>query len=188
MTKYILLIALSVISSKGNSQTIDSSFYEYGNYKKNITIMDDTLTKIEIFYENGQNMGCITFPSGPVLLFYVNGIVKLQGEYKNNLKHGEWIEKYSNGNIKSKEYYLYGKKHSQTNFKYFNQDGQLIESRGYYEDKEDGFYTRYDTKGKLIESGTYRDGKKDSYWQEVSDSTIYKFFYKDGVLKDFSIK
>ena len=55
--------------------------------------------------------------------YFLNGKVKEEGEVKEGIKHGIWIEYYPNEKPKVKKFYEHGKKHGI--FEYFKESGEL---------------------------------------------------------------
>ncbi len=67
-------------------------------------------------------------------VYFTNGKLQWEGNYKNQLEDGKWVYYYENGNIKSIQYYTKG--------------------------KENGVCSDYDSKGKLVKESTWVNGKE----------------------------
>jgi protein TonB len=65
----------------------------------------------------------LTIKEGDAAMYSYQGVLLMQGAYKEDLKEGEWIENYPNGNIKAKGKYKEGEKAGK--WQYYNFNGEL---------------------------------------------------------------
>lgn len=73
------------------------------------------------------------------ITYYRNHQKYMEGEFKNNQRHGKWTSWYKNGNIWSEGYFTDG--------------------------KDDGSRVVYHENGKKFYEGKYKDGKKTGKWK-----------------------
>jgi antitoxin component YwqK of YwqJK toxin-antitoxin module len=67
-------------------------------------------------------------------VYFTNGKLQWEGNYKNQLEDGKWVYYYESGVVKSVQYYTKG--------------------------KENGICSDYDMKGKLVKESTWVNGKE----------------------------
>jgi antitoxin component YwqK of YwqJK toxin-antitoxin module len=91
-------------------------------------------------------------------IYYRNGSLRLEKNYKDGELDGKYILYYKNG--------------------------QIYEERNYKDGKEDGKYTWYYEDGQIREEGNYKDGKKDGKWTYYYENgqISSERNYKDGRL------
>jgi len=85
--------------------------------------------------------------------FYANGKKEFEGEYKNNLKHGEWTYWYKNGFVWSEGFFHEGK--SDGIRKVYHENGQLYYEGEYDKGKAIGTWIFYDENGNEIKKESY---------------------------------
>ncbi len=113
---FLLLISFFLISCQPKLIKMVDGFYESGtperiNYYSSIE--KSQLLKMELFYKNGQ--------------------LKLQGHFKNNLKHGQWVYYYEDGNLSDESWFLEGLLHGRSKSWYKN---RKLRSSGFYQNGE----------------------------------------------------
>ena len=119
--------------------------------------------------------------------YYPNGLQKLKGEYKDNMKVGEWVENFSNGLTKDIITYKLLKEKTKMDY-------ALFKGRVTYESKKHGHAESYSAKDyKKTEEGAYKEGEKDGEWiayhpggKNPAVITNYKAGILHGRMKQFS--
>ena len=89
--------------------------------------------------------------------YYKDGQLKESRSYKNNLRHGQWINYYKNGQIHYKQSYTDGKLHGEK-FSYY-QDGTLAFQCSFNFGKRDCNWIYFSDKGKIVKNILYKNGK-----------------------------
>ena len=109
---------------------------------------------VDEFYENGSSKSVNYFAAidqSKLLkkeLFYESGNLKLIGNYKDNLKHGQWVYYYENGIVSNEDWFIKGMLHGRSSSSYKN--GKL-RSNGFYQIGERvREWTWFDESGQLI--------------------------------------
>jgi antitoxin component YwqK of YwqJK toxin-antitoxin module len=94
--------------------------------------------------------------------YYEDGIIKSEGEYKNNRRVGVWKYYYHNGNIEQKGNFLHGVPHGQ--WIWYYETGNVKREEYYRLGKEDGESVEYDEYGEITAKGNYIEGLKEGKW------------------------
>ncbi len=81
--------------------------------------------------------------------FWSNGNRRIEGDYKNNLREGEWTYWYENGNVWSKGTFTNGL--SNGKFDVYNEDGSRYMQSSYKNGEPDGYWTFFDKNKKKKE-------------------------------------
>ena len=95
---------------------------------------------------------------GKHVVYYQNGNVKAQGNFKNSKREGEWIFFYESGTVALKKNFSNGEQVGE--WTYYNQDGTLamkVDDITKIDEKVE--MTRYE-KNKVKTKSTFVDGKK----------------------------
>lgn len=116
----------------------------------------------EISYKNSMK-------DGPYKLVE-NGIVRDDGNYKENVYHGEWIEYYETGELYLKINYTEGKKNGKAT--YFFKDGTISQQGEFINDEQEGVWKSFDKNNNLKSETTFSKGK---YHGEAK-------FYANGIV------
>ncbi len=90
--------------------------------------------------------------------FYIDGILKQEGNYNRGYKVGEWNRYFANTQVQEKANYAWGKLHG-NNKKYYD-NGQLKEESNYNMDKLSGNRTMFYKNGNAALKEVYDEGKK----------------------------
>ena len=85
---------------------------------------------------------------------------KKQGEMKNGIKEGEWVNYHKNGKLRSKGSYKNGKKEG--GWVSYHENGQLWNKGSYKNGKYENDWVWYTEDGEIwmAKAGTYKNGKK----------------------------
>ncbi len=127
--------------------------------------------------------------------FYENGILKSEGNYKDNIKTDIW--KFYTETEKLKQTGKFNKNGFQTGeWKWFYENGNLQKTENFTNGILEGLTEEYDENGNLISKGNYEEGQEDGFWfftttnykQEGNFSYgrrngIWKHYYDSGQLK-----
>lgn len=85
--------------------------------------------------------------------FYPDGSLRMEGEYKEGLKHGKWISFYNNGNNWSEGFYKLGINDGKTIT--WHENGQKYYEGSYADGKRSGVWKFWDEKGEFIKEINY---------------------------------
>jgi antitoxin component YwqK of YwqJK toxin-antitoxin module len=85
--------------------------------------------------------------------YYANGNKEYEGEYKDSLKHGDWIYWYENGFVWSEGFFYENK--SDGIRKVYHENGQLYYEGEYDKGKQIGKWIFYDENGQRIKEETF---------------------------------
>ena len=160
---------------KGQKHGVHRSYDEQGN------VVDAVL------YDEGVEVGRGIIGAsgkieGPWKLFYVNGNVKEEGEYKEGLREGTWQFYDKQGILIQKGNYRKGKPDGL--WRWFHEDGSSRREESYTRGREDGESVEYDTEGNIVAKGNFADGLKEGLWMyHIGDHTVkgaYSQGEKDG--------
>lgn len=111
-------------------------------------------------------------------LYYTDGNLRAEGDYKNSMRTGDWIFYFPNGAVESKGKYVEGL--PQGRWSWFYPNGDKRRNEFYRRGEEDGEVTEWDIDGNVISKGSYISGYKDGEWYyHVGDHTE-KGKYVDG--------
>ena len=91
-----------------------------------------------------------------------------QGEMKNGIKEGEWVEYYEDGQLSYKGRYKNGEELGEWVLYYAN--GQLKEKGSFGTGRFEGEYFTYHANGQLKEKGSFKNGKKDGEWVNYDEN------------------
>lgn len=140
---YIIFILFVFASCEPASIEMVDGFYDNGNPQRinyYSSIYKSQLLKKELFYESGQ--------------------IKLIGNYKGNVKHGQWLYYFENGSKSSESWFFNGLLDGRSSSFYLN--GKL-RSSGYYQKGERiRVWTYFDEKGLLIKKINFSKNSKKS--------------------------
>jgi antitoxin component YwqK of YwqJK toxin-antitoxin module len=132
MARILLLTLLVIITFGCSRKKVVESTYENGNpkivkyyHKKGVNLL---LDREVVFYENKQK--------------------KIEGEYKDELRTGQWKAWYENGTIWSEGDYKDGKRNGNGTF--YHENGKKYIEGLYRDDIRVGAWRFYDTTGVLI--------------------------------------
>ena len=122
-------------------------------------------------------------------LYYKNGQVRYEGNYKEENKDGKWIEYHWNGEVSDQGYYKNGEKYGKWTSYYL--DGKISRKENYKNGKPEGEWTFYDIdstiKGKLTYlKGKPWDGLEVLFYENDRHSSVRN--YKNGKLDGKSFK
>lgn len=138
--------------------------------------------------------------------YYENGIIKEEGEYKENNKDGKWTERYENGHLKfevtykdnikvGEQVYWYSNGQKQ---KVINVEDEIINYLNAWNiegssqlENGNGLYKEFYESGKLAKQGKVENGKAEGEWQiftEVGELSNIENFEKGVFIKGISYK
>ncbi len=120
--------------------------------------------------------------------FYNDGKLKAEGNYKDNIKNGEW--KFYTENEKLKQQGKFNKNGFQTGaWKWFYEDGKQQKSEIFTNGVLEGETEEFDEAGNLITKGTYVEGNEDGPWIFVTSGYrqegVFNYGRKNGLWKSF---
>ena len=160
---------------KGNKHGVHRRYDEQGN------VIDAVL------YDEGKEVGRGIIGvsgkiEGPWKLYYPNGNIKEEGEYKEGQRDGNWQFYDQSGKLIQKGNFRKGKPDGL--WRWFHDYGTIRREESYTRGREDGESVEYDKEGKIISQGSFTDGLKDGAWQyHIGDHTVkgsYLQGEKDG--------
>jgi len=86
-------------------------------------------------------------------LFYPDGQLRMEGEYKNAKKEGRWISYYNNGNLWSEGIYKEGRNEGKTTT--WHENGKKYYEGFYKNNQRSGKWTFWDEEGNLVKEIDY---------------------------------
>lgn len=89
--------------------------------------------------------------------------VRVEGQYENGLKSGQWVTYYEFGELAISEFYVNGLKEGP--YLEYDPDGNLITEAFYVKGEFDGSFKTYSFPNLPLEVGTYKRGKKVGEWK-----------------------
>ncbi|GHB31576.1 toxin-antitoxin system YwqK family antitoxin [Mongoliitalea lutea] len=121
--------------------------------------------------------------------------VKLEGQYQNGKREGQWVSFYDTGELLSREIYKDGRRDGP--YREFFPQGDIMVEVDYRNGEPHGPYTRFAGARLVAEKGTYDNGKKIGEWISYFPGTKsvesrqffdnrgnrtgeWKFFYENG--------
>jgi antitoxin component YwqK of YwqJK toxin-antitoxin module len=124
---------------------------------------------------------------GAYILSHNNGQVRINGNYKNGLRHGKWVEYYENGNIVFSmvfkndmftenllKFFITGDTMLYEPYKQFSLNGRdTVLKHGVYRE----FRMRGDSSTYLVSKGNYNKGKKNG---------VFRSWYSNGQLAELA--
>jgi len=117
---------------------------------------------------------------GPWKEYYIEGPLKAEGTYTNNLRTGNWKFYHMNGQIEQiGRYDAHGK--ATGNWKWYYNDGSLRRDENLFEGIYEGDYVEYAKASTLLLEGTYVDNIKEGHWVEAHNGYREEGDYLDGV-------
>ncbi len=148
--------------------------------------------KAEYYYDNGKKIGNWTTwnhegeiniqetynENGKMksMRDWADGMIRVEQNYKQGVKHGEWIAWYGNGQKFSEKHYVDGKLHGWQ--KMWHSNGR-IHGRAYFEKGiPQGEFIMMDAHGNLMKKATYIDGQRQG---------IEKIWHDNGRLKELNM-
>jgi len=131
MTRILLITLLVVVAFGCSRKEMVESTYENGNPKV-----------VKYYYKKGGNLVL----DGEVV-YYENKQKKIEGEYKNEQREGQWKAWYENGTIWSEGDYKDGKRNGKGIF--YHENGKKYIEGMYRDDIRVGTWHFYDTTGIL---------------------------------------
>jgi antitoxin component YwqK of YwqJK toxin-antitoxin module len=184
---------------------VKTTYYENGAVKFTATYKDGVAEGIQReFSPDGKVIGAKVFVDGVLTgegildtagrqqglwkEYHPNGELKLQGEYLNGKRIGDWVFYYPNKKIEQKgKYDKKGK--AQGAWKWYYESGNLLREENYRNDLEDGTMIEYSDSGKVITKGDFMDGLKEGPWilelPEYREEGNYKADLRDGEWKHY---
>lgn len=151
---------------------------------------DKTIPK-ETFY---VSLSDSTVLAGPYEAYFIDGTIKIKGNYQNNVPSGEWEYYYENGNLK-----MLGSLKNGVNdgfWEYFYENGNLQMQGIIYDNQREGPWKFYFENGEPKSQGSFQENRRTGIWnyfyedgplkaQEFfrGDTSQYKEFYHSGVIK-----
>jgi len=154
-------------------------------------------TAQELFNTNVNAVDQDGRKQGEWKVYDVNGALKFEGNFRDNIPVGEFTYYYPNSKLKAKSIFYNEGKENRT--KVFSVDGYMIAQGKYYDKKKDSiwlFYSDYD--GVLVAEERYENTVKSGLWTSyyesgnIAEETTYENdekhgpwmqYFTDGTLK-----
>lgn len=146
-------------------------------------------------------------PDGPFIDYYDSGELKVEGQYKNKKRFGEWKSYHKNGQVSSLYSYKNGKRNREQISYYKDgivsnkteKSGKEYINTGYYESgkikyerqEKTGYFKSYYESGAIDIIANYLEYELAGIWKkhyengEVEWLVSYKDGYRDGIYKHF---
>ena len=104
-----------------------------------------------------------------------------EGYLKNNKQDGVWKLYYANGQVKQEENWKDG--YYQGLWKYFNQNGQITREVNYKDGEDDGLHRSWYENGQLEMEENYKDGELEGIWKLYYENGQLQIEqnWKDGI-------
>jgi antitoxin component YwqK of YwqJK toxin-antitoxin module len=139
-TKLIATVIMLTAIIWGCSPVLEEAIVE--------TYADGTPKVVKYFTGEGREKAMVK-----EAFFYPDGSLRMEGEYKEGLKHGRWVSFYNNGNNWSEGYYQLGINHGKTIT--WHENGKKYYEGFYQEGKRSGVWKFWDENGVFIKEINY---------------------------------
>ncbi len=103
---------------------------------------------VRLYTENGYEKSLTR-----EIQYYESGQKKLEGEFRNDKKHGKWAFWYENGNLWSEGEFKDGLSHGYR--KVYHPNGKLYYEGKFWKDKQTGTWKFFDEEGRFIKEEKY---------------------------------
>ncbi len=135
----------------------DSIWDYYSYYDESLTLKES--------YNKGKR-------DGPVLHYYIDGVLSEKMEWKDDIRHGSWIQYFTDGSVRLEAAYLNGK--LEGDFIVY-QEGEIPYIKGTYLNNErHGLWTFYNEDGTVDMALHYQNGT--CLDEEILDEQQQEFF------------
>ncbi|UCH95187.1 MAG: toxin-antitoxin system YwqK family antitoxin [Candidatus Aminicenantes bacterium] len=146
-------------------------YYENGNKKASVTLINGDMKRILEWYENGNLKYETVYKDNSTLNrhekeWYKNGKIKSEIGYKKDKMHGKIRRWYENGQKESECEYFEGKPHGR--WVWWRENGQMWALEEYRYGELNGKHIDWDKNGKITRETIFKDGKmiSDKYPQK----------------------
>jgi antitoxin component YwqK of YwqJK toxin-antitoxin module len=126
-----------------------------------------------IIDEQGQKQG-------PWKEYYMDGTLRAEGTYTNNVRTGLWKFYHPNGRLEQIGKYD-AKGRGTGNWKWYYDNGALRRDENLFEGIHEGDYVEYDRDSTILLEGNYVDGIKEGFWREGEKGYREEGNYLEGV-------
>ena len=139
-----------------------------------------------IIYKNGNKLGEGIIDSkgikqGHWKEYYVEGMLRGEGDYKDGAKIGSWKFFHQNEKLEQAgKYRKGGKPHGL--WVWYYDDGSVRREETYLNGKEDGELIEYTQDGEIIQQGEYIEGFKEGKWVINSGDYVEEGEYIEGMM------
>jgi len=181
-----VVILAGLLSSAAFSGVTGKAVQRYpdGRFKEITYYNDNKETAKEYFEEKGGKVITGKLPDGTARIYFENGALEAEENYRNNKLNGSFKLYYDNGKLKEETSYTEDKKEGQTLS--YDENGRLLEEGNYKEGKKDGLHKFYEPNGRLSAERNYKEdelnGSSKLYYDngELSEEAGYKDGKKEG--------
>jgi len=142
------------------------------------------------YYENGQinwevykkwDKNYLLILHGKYTLWYENGQIKFQGNFKDGKKEGKLTWWYDNGQIESEQNWKDGKKEGKLTW--WDDNGQIKNEQNWKDNIPEGNWTSWFENGLQSGEGSFKDGTGTFLQLHENNQKSYEVIYKDGLGK-----
>jgi antitoxin component YwqK of YwqJK toxin-antitoxin module len=156
---------------KGQKEGVHQTYDASGKPISSKIYDDDRILAEGIISSSGQR-------NGYWKLYYSDGTLKAEGEYKNNKKIGKWLYYYSDDELQHIAYYsMQGK--AENRWIWFFENGDTLAILNYLDGVLEGDYLQFDEKGNKVVQGLYSDDMKQGNWKYIVGTQITIGSYLD---------
>jgi len=166
-------IKISETYRNGIPEGIRREYSEDGQILKSFIYSNGSITSEGIIKEDGVK-------EGHWKEYYTEGILKAEGDYKDDRKTGEWKYFYPDGKLEQDGKYTGSGKFT-GRWKWFFPSGELMLEEEYLNGIKDGMHIEYDTSGKIVEEGEFVKDLEDGPWFSFSGDWLERGTYRDGL-------
>lgn len=117
---------------------------------------------------------------GPWKEYYMDGALRAEGTYTNNLRTGLWKFYHPNGQLEQIGKYD-AKGRATGNWKWYYDNGSLRRDENLFEDIHQGDYVEYARDSSILLQGNYVDDIKEGFWVEADNGYREEGSYLEGV-------
>lgn len=117
---------------------------------------------------------------GPWKEYYMEGMLRAEGNYTNNVRTGLWKFYHPNGQLEQIGKYD-AKGRGTGNWKWYYDDGTLRRDENIFEGIHEGDYVEYDHDSTILLKGNYVDDIKEGHWVEGENGYREEGDYLEGV-------
>ena len=118
---------------------------------------------------------------GKYIVWYDNGTLRQEGEFKNGKEEGKWLWWHENGNKWCEGEYKDGKKEGK--WIILRESGNKKQEGEYKDGKLEGKWIEWGGNDTKVHEGEYKDGKREGkwIWWWPDNTKMYEGEYEDGV-------
>lgn len=185
MSGKLYIAAILIFSTFCSIQVLGQSRKVYSYYDESKSVIKEEFT---LRSDNSKIL------QGPYIAYYENGVIRIEGNYVNNLAHGEWRFYFQSGRLKMKGKVING--NNTGPWEYYHEDGNVSMRGTFNKNLRIGRWKTYYPNGFIKTDGIYSDGIKTGLWKYYNEAGgkyaqssyiegigTYEEFFPNGTVK-----